>query len=448
MGRRRRSARGPRPRRRPKRASGEAIVEAILQASAQLLERDGVDGLNTNRVARVAGVSIGSLYQYFPDKHALVAELARGLEGRGVELGEALAGELREADGRHGTWSLVGVPLDPTLGSVTVRRALLREVPRGWIRGATREADEAFEALIARFVARRARDFRDTDPDVVAFVCFHAAEGVIEGALLHDPAMLHRPWLREELFRVVWRYAAAEGQPLDVPERSPLRFEPPALDPPSAPLLERLAQERSGRVDTSARAKAATDKGRRTAARILDAAARILVDEGMAALSARRVAQEAGISVGGLYRRFRNKQAIVAELARRLEERSRALFAERLAAGRDAALPDAIEAIVRLFLTPEVGDPRLRQALLVEVPRRWTEESAVATERAAVEGVAAQLRARAGAIREGDPERMAFVVCRAIEAIAESALIRNPGWIDDGRLARECVDLALRYLRR
>lgn len=61
----------------PKQARSAAMVEAILEAAARILEEGGLADLNTNRIAERAGVSVGSLYQYFPAKDAIVAELIR-----------------------------------------------------------------------------------------------------------------------------------------------------------------------------------------------------------------------------------------------------------------------------------------------------------------------------------------------------------------------------------
>ena len=63
------------PRRRPRQARAQATVDAIIQATARVLIEDGYDRASTNRIAQAAGVSIGSLYQYFPSKEALVAAL-------------------------------------------------------------------------------------------------------------------------------------------------------------------------------------------------------------------------------------------------------------------------------------------------------------------------------------------------------------------------------------
>lgn len=63
------------PRKRPTQARSGATVEAILQAAAELLDRRGADGYTTNAIAERAGVSIGSLYQYFPSKDAITLAL-------------------------------------------------------------------------------------------------------------------------------------------------------------------------------------------------------------------------------------------------------------------------------------------------------------------------------------------------------------------------------------
>jgi AcrR family transcriptional regulator len=64
-------------RRSPRQARSRATWEAIVEAAAQILERDGAAGFNTNSVAERAGVSIGTLYQYFPDKQAILAAAAK-----------------------------------------------------------------------------------------------------------------------------------------------------------------------------------------------------------------------------------------------------------------------------------------------------------------------------------------------------------------------------------
>ena len=64
------------PRKLPRQARSRALVDAILDAAARILEEQGREALNTNLVADKAGVSIGSLYQYFPNRDAIIAAVA------------------------------------------------------------------------------------------------------------------------------------------------------------------------------------------------------------------------------------------------------------------------------------------------------------------------------------------------------------------------------------
>lgn len=65
------------PRKTPRQTRAVATVAAILEAAARIIEESGLAAFNTNRTAERAGVSIGSLYQYFPTKEAILSELIR-----------------------------------------------------------------------------------------------------------------------------------------------------------------------------------------------------------------------------------------------------------------------------------------------------------------------------------------------------------------------------------
>lgn len=62
-------------RKQPKQARSSGLVATILEAAAQVLAKEGAHRFTTARVAEIAGVSIGSLYQYFPNKAAILFRL-------------------------------------------------------------------------------------------------------------------------------------------------------------------------------------------------------------------------------------------------------------------------------------------------------------------------------------------------------------------------------------
>jgi AcrR family transcriptional regulator len=63
------------PRKEPQQERSSRLVEAVLQAAVRVLKRDGAAGFNTIRIAEQAGVSVGSLYQYFPNKQSILVRL-------------------------------------------------------------------------------------------------------------------------------------------------------------------------------------------------------------------------------------------------------------------------------------------------------------------------------------------------------------------------------------
>lgn len=65
------------PRKTPRQARSAATVDAVVEAAAHILAQDGLAALNTNAIAARAGVSVGSLYQYFPTKEAILTEILR-----------------------------------------------------------------------------------------------------------------------------------------------------------------------------------------------------------------------------------------------------------------------------------------------------------------------------------------------------------------------------------
>ena len=84
-----------RPRKRPSQARSQRTVDAILKAAAQVFSRRGYAATTTNHIAERAGVSIGSLYEYFPSKDALLAALMEAhIEEADAALSQAAAEDL------------------------------------------------------------------------------------------------------------------------------------------------------------------------------------------------------------------------------------------------------------------------------------------------------------------------------------------------------------------
>lgn len=199
--------RRPTPRKLPRSPAGVAIRDAILDASERMLAEGGVSRISTNLVAAKAGVSVGSLYQYFPGKDAILAALTQRLEHRAatqleVVLGDAVSDDLEIVIGR-----VVDVLLH-RLGDHAARHELRREVPTAWADTDSMRVDATVRELVAGALANRT-DIRPGPLDVMTFVVAHAVEMVVESAVVTAPKMLVSPAFRGELIQLALRYLKA-----------------------------------------------------------------------------------------------------------------------------------------------------------------------------------------------------------------------------------------------
>lgn len=107
----------------PRQARSKASVQAMVQACARILERRGYAGLSTNAIADVAGVSIGSVYEYFPGKDAIVARLVQDMV---AEARVMLEGRLALTDSRNDLNSAMRYFLGAIYRLMRKHRELLR----------------------------------------------------------------------------------------------------------------------------------------------------------------------------------------------------------------------------------------------------------------------------------------------------------------------------------
>lgn len=115
------------PRKQPSQRRSAATVAAILDAAAHILEATGLVGYTTNAVAERAGVSIGSVYQYFPNRDSVTRAL---IERRSEDLMIALLEIDESARGRDGISELIGVAVRQQLRQARMARILDLEEDR------------------------------------------------------------------------------------------------------------------------------------------------------------------------------------------------------------------------------------------------------------------------------------------------------------------------------
>jgi len=184
--------RGPavKPRKIASQGRSRATVDALVDATARVLVKEGFDKASTNRIAEMAGVSVGSLYQYFPSKEALVAAVVerhqqRILQTVRAELAEVLAQPVEKAVRKLVAVAVKAHRVDPELHLV-----LAEQIPRvGRLENLEAFNRENF-TLFRTYLENHRDELRVDDLELASFVCVTSIEALTHNAVLHHSKTL------------------------------------------------------------------------------------------------------------------------------------------------------------------------------------------------------------------------------------------------------------------
>src|SRR5258708_38489507 len=197
------------PRKNASQERSRATVDALIEATARILVREGFDNASTNRIAEEAGVSVGSLYQYFPGKEALVAAV---IDRHNQDLMKVVRSSLAEVATQpigQAVRKLITAAIEAHRVDPDLHRVLAEQTPRI---GATENVGalgrETY-GLFRAYLERHGDEIRAVDLGVAAFVCVTSIEALTHTAILHRPDVLSGEaigMLVDEATRLVLRY--------------------------------------------------------------------------------------------------------------------------------------------------------------------------------------------------------------------------------------------------
>ncbi len=185
---------------RPKQARSQVMVETLLQATTRILRREGRESLTTNRIAEVAGVSVGSLYQYFPNKESLVDALRQRYEAQFLErmiraLGSGASLPLREAVQEFARFIIDIHREDPQL-----HNELSPEIPE--------EQHRTVCEMVRAYLEAHRDEVRRPDLEIATYVVVEVGESLVHNTALRAPERLEDPRFLDEVGDLMERYLA------------------------------------------------------------------------------------------------------------------------------------------------------------------------------------------------------------------------------------------------
>ncbi|MFT3698538.1 MAG: TetR/AcrR family transcriptional regulator [Kofleriaceae bacterium] len=200
------------PRKKPRQDRAKETVSSILDATTRVLIKAGFDGLTTNAVAEKAGVSIGSLYQYFPNKEALVSAL---IDRHCEEMNNAILDKLVQVAQlplAQAARAVIELTLQAHAIDPELHRVLTEQVPRIGKLAKLRELDNISHRMVAGVLAYRKAELAIVDVEMAAFVLVSAIESIVHRAALLYPEKLRDPRLVDEATLLVTRYLGVAAE--------------------------------------------------------------------------------------------------------------------------------------------------------------------------------------------------------------------------------------------
>lgn len=180
------------PRRQPKQRRSQFTRDAIFEATAQILEAQGEAALTTNRIAERAGVSVGTLYQYFANKEAILVGIARRESERLEKFTAKLIAEGRDI--AETTRATIRFYINMLADRPATRRAALKAIQNAETESTLGEStDRLSRHFPAPASAKR----------IEAFVLTRAVTGIVKAAVLEGFSGLHQTEFEDAIVRLV-----------------------------------------------------------------------------------------------------------------------------------------------------------------------------------------------------------------------------------------------------
>jgi AcrR family transcriptional regulator len=195
------------PRKKPRQARSKSLVDAIVIAASRVLAESGWDGFEMKAVAHRAGVSSGSLYQYFPDRSSLVAEIIERLSEREVAFQTARAMELaHDASVEQMFEATIRSTLAFQRQDGALMREALRAMPHVGRHALLTERVGSMVAVMRAWMTAKMPDVPPRELDVLLHVLSNAIHSLTHDGVLARPAWMDDETLATALVKLVRGY--------------------------------------------------------------------------------------------------------------------------------------------------------------------------------------------------------------------------------------------------
>jgi AcrR family transcriptional regulator len=193
------------PRKLPRQERARVTVEAILQATTHILTEKGYDQTNTNLIAELAGVSIGSLYQYFPNKESLMVALMEQHSQEIAALVESKLNHLFDDPPEIAIPELVKAVVAVHSINPRLHQVLSEEIPRSE-RLKMHQTDDRIAKLLQEYLKRWRDRLQPQNIEMTVFILSRTVESLCHSAVIEHPQLMRDGKFEQEVSDLMLSY--------------------------------------------------------------------------------------------------------------------------------------------------------------------------------------------------------------------------------------------------
>jgi AcrR family transcriptional regulator len=208
------------PRKTAVQARSLATVDALLRATARILVKDGYDHASTNKIAALAGVSVGSLYQYFPSKESLVAALMRRHVEELAALLRSSVPHMRALPLSEAVRHVVRLMVEAHAVDPKLHRVLAEQVPRIGELDQVERINQEFLQMTRSLLDHFRHELVVLDLELASFVVVSMIESLTHNAVIFRPDLLGDAFECEVALAVTRYLQGSDRAPGKPPRRS------------------------------------------------------------------------------------------------------------------------------------------------------------------------------------------------------------------------------------
>lgn len=189
--------------RNPIQDRAQKTVQAILTATTRVLSSDGYEGLNTNRVAEVAGVGIGSLYQYFKNKDQIIHSLIKSYIYKRYTLVQEHLSQSKPQELEVAVENVIEALIAAKRANHKFERILELQIPRMGALSLLEKFDQELVDYLKDYFKPFAHELNSEQLEFSLYVTIQAVRGTLVGVGLHRPQYLEKPELKSLITQMV-----------------------------------------------------------------------------------------------------------------------------------------------------------------------------------------------------------------------------------------------------